>query len=264
MKKLQGGRDSERDHISLILIDQSKNGSEGSTQIVGLNYLRKRDKIYQQFGSVIDLLSDAIVSHPSISVGLDEICTRTMNLQDQFRELMEINDLVLYGPSAPIHTFDPKTNIFRVSYGGEVALEVTLNRADPNTPISLSSLSHESQFVPESTGDAFHAQAVETQRRLGMKLEAFYYEANTTFSLVEKLLGGGEKPKYIGVRRVRNSLIEHSEKHGVFNFSASDDGPFVRPFSRSKFSAIENDKGLSTNIVEMLEAIALRLNPPQP
>jgi hypothetical protein len=94
--------------------------------------------------------------------------------------------------------------------------------------------------------------------QLRPKLESFYYNAHRLLTLIE-VLPGTTDFKFIGVKVVRNKLIEHAENGSLYSFGWSDNGPLVKPEKLSTADPRWQDKGLLPNTIEMIAAVSNKL-----
>lgn len=103
------------------------------------------------------------------------------------------------------------------------------------------------------------SERAESLRKLQAQTEQVYQ----SLWIAKGLLN--ETPKFrnynpVGVRDVRNHLIEHTDRSGasIFSFGVATGGPVLRPMKPQGAKA-KHDPGLNANVKEFLEAIVRRL-----
>lgn len=191
---------------------------------------------------------------------LKEIHLRLDTLGNQYFSLMELNVKFLRStPQRREIQFDEEAGILTVAAGGN-AFSIKFNRAEPSVPVKLAGMTSMSGFVPQPSlgGSTVKHEAI--KRELGVELENFYSNASKLWDLVEKSLCEKNKSKFIGVKMVRNKLIEHAEHGDIYSFGASETaGPTVKPIQKASKKDKWHDQGLIKNTEELLSEIALNL-----
>lgn len=178
-----------------------------------------------------------------------EIRRRLERLGAQAAELIDINNRMWAKQGFKVD-FDPATDTIVFSVGG-TEQRLKLNRADPNVPIQMTSL---------TAGSAYHAgtsqPSDEEEQRLRVeleeKLESYYQSAHRVLKLFGRVPGLA-KIKCVAISRVRNELVEHPDDCALYSFGAGSTGPRMKPMHRStpKF----NDEGLVPNTRAFVDAI---------
>jgi hypothetical protein len=178
-----------------------------------------------------------------------EIRRRLERLGAQATELMDINNR-MWAKQEIKFDFDSATDMIVISVG-DTKRRLKLNRADPNVPIQVRSL---------TAGSAYHAgtpgPSDEEEQRLRVeleaKLESYYQSAHRVLKLFGRI-PALSKVKCVAISRVRNELIEHPDDGAPYSFGAGSSGPRVKPMHRGtpKF----NDDGLVPNTRAFVDAI---------
>lgn len=186
----------------------------------------------------------------------DELRTRLEQLRVRYLAALELNDecLAKLIPKAP--WFDPTREALVQEIDGKIVELVKLERRDPNIPLQVFSLLNASTFVPGSSSEKELAErrTSEAEIRLGAAVEDFYYASSRFWDLVEKDYLGKGKSRFIGVKMVRNRLLEHAEKGAINSFGATDtQGPLVKPLRNALGTEKRLDRGLIRNTFELLE-----------
>jgi hypothetical protein len=120
-----------------------------------------------------------------------------------------------------------------------------------------------SEAVRPDCGTMHHSHILsETQDELWVLLESFYYSAHRVRDILRdngKLLPGLNSFEAIGIRNVRNHLVEHpTRKSGVIVFSFKCGGPVgpqLRPMRWSLDPLGTIDNGLHKNTEEFLSSL---------
>lgn len=190
---------------------------------------------------------------------LDELISRLEVLSRDYDSLEVLNKRYLeLDPLRMDISFDSETGILTLKQGGIVVHSLKINRADPNAPVQLAGKSDVSSFTPTSKEENEEFRSIKAN--LAPELESFYYNASKTWDLIEKTLLVKKNSEFIGVKMVRNKLIEHTEHGDIFSFGASEEwGPSVKPTQLTNRKEKFHDKGLRTNTKELLEKITERL-----
>lgn len=190
---------------------------------------------------------------------LDELISRLEVLSKDYESLEVLNKRYLeLDPLRMDISLDSETGILTFKQGGIVVHSLKINRADPNVPVQLAGKSDVSSFTPASKEENEEFKSIKAN--LASELESFYYNASKTWDLIEKTLLVKKNSEFIGVKMVRNKLIEHTEHGDIFSFGASEEwGPSVKPTQLTNRKEKFHDKGLRTNTKELLEKITERL-----
>jgi len=212
--------------------------------------------LIERLRSIKDSDSDFLKTHAN---SLDELISRLEVLSRDFESLEGLNKKYLeIDPLRMEVSLDSDTGILTLKQGGIVVHSLKLNRANPDVPVQLAGKSDVSSFTPSTKEENDEFRSIKTN--LAAELESFYYNASKTWDLIEKTLLGKKNSEFIGVKMVRNKLIEHTEHGDIFSFGASEEwGPSVKPTQLTNRKEKFHDKGLRVNTKELLEKITERL-----
>lgn len=211
-----------------------------------------------RISDVIKIIKNCEVSiHPN---SFRELISRLVTLQSQYTKLIELNEIYLNNDPMKIEiNFDEGTGTMSVTHQGKVVSTLKLNRADVNVPVKLMSKSGMSSFVPEEGAEDKTSTINLTQKEIAKELENFYFNASKLWDLIEKTIFKKSKSEFIGVKMVRNKLIEHSEEGDVYSFGVSEEwGPSVKPSQLTTRKEKWHDKGLKVNTAELISRIETR------
>jgi len=143
--------------------------------------------------------------------------------------------------------FDPGTDT--VTYRmGELEQSVRLNRADPEIPIGMGTVTVAGVYKPETTVDQARGADVDELAFEGL-LEDYYHNAHRILKLV-KSLPGFKNFQCREITMVRNKLVEHPKRGEVYSFGWGSSGPVVRPLHQQDREWI--DRGLVSNTQALL------------
>lgn len=143
--------------------------------------------------------------------------------------------------------FDPETGT--VTYRmGELEQSVRLNRANPEIPITMGTVTVAGAYRPETIVDHEQSADVEELAFEGL-LEDYYHNAHRILKLV-KSLPGFKNFECREIRIVRNQLVEHPKKGEVYSFGWGSSGPVVRPLHQQDREWV--DRGLVPNTEALL------------
>ena len=184
-----------------------------------------------------------------------EIESRINTLASEYDKLQSLNDLILkHDTNIPKIDLDPASGKLKIELKG-VITELFIRKKDEDVPVSIRDKSLLTSFLPE--GDTPDSQNIDKLKNsLGPALEAFYYSANKLIDLVESL-PNVSKFSFIGVKMVRNKLIEHPPDGSLYSFGASTSGPVIKPVKIITYNW--NDKGLTSNALELVEHVEKKL-----
>ncbi len=185
---------------------------------------------------------------------LRELATRITQLRERYRLAVKINDEITSAGPKPPYFCQSRGALVR-EIDGEIIELVKIDRIHPEIPVTISPALRFDAFVPGQTS-ANGAQPRPTNDAeidLGAKTEDYYYAASRFWDLVEKGLCLKSKSRFIGVKMVRNRLLEHSEKGAPNSFGATNFlGPIVKPIRHKKSGEENFDAGMIPNTHEML------------
>ncbi|MBY6156137.1 hypothetical protein [Pseudooceanicola nitratireducens] len=189
---------------------------------------------------------------------IDDLATRLNQIRDRYIEALKLNDECLAGSLGRFNMpwFDPEREAFVQEIDGEIVELFKLNRAHPDRPIQATQLFQGTSFVPGATPleDAENRPSKNPEIKLSAKVEDFYYAASRFWDVVEKDFLGKSRPKFIGIKMVRNRLLEHTEKGLPNSFGATDHhGPIVKPARDADAKETHFDSGLVINTHELLK-----------
>ena len=173
---------------------------------------------------------------------------------------MDLNDACLENlfPEAP--RYDPDREAYVQEVDGKTVELFRLNRADPNKPITVRHLFTGAVFVPGQPDGPWIRRSEGTEKRLSADVEAFYYAASRFWDHLEQKVLDKSKSKFIGVKMVRNKLLEHATKGATNSFGATDiHGPVVKPMRNNCKNDLPYDAGLILNVYELLDKSLARL-----
>lgn len=193
---------------------------------------------------------------------LDELATRLETLKSNYLSLCALNDrYIVIDPLRVDMSFDPETGVMTFKKGEEILSSFKINRADPLVPVRLMSQSDITAFLPAKSESGDSEEVKNLRNQISSELEGFYYNASKAWDLVGKSLLKKKDSKFIGIKMVRNKLIEHTEHGDIFSFGASKEaGPTVKPIKLSTRREKSNDKGLNPNTKEFVEEVEKRLD----
>lgn len=185
-----------------------------------------------------------------------ELISRMEKIKTQYTNLMKLNTKYIEkDPMKMDIQFDEETGVMTVAHMGELMSSIKLNRANPEVPVKLASKSDMSSFVPSNENQEIDA----IRNQIAEELESFYFNASKLWDLIEKTILSKSKSDFIGVKMVRNKLIEHTEDGDIYSFGASDEwGPTVKPSQLTSRKEKWHDKGLRVNTEELLNKIESR------
>ncbi|SLN34952.1 hypothetical protein ROA7450_01620 [Roseovarius albus] len=217
------------------------------------------DELYQKVRArIFDLMEE----NPKNKT-LEEIQVSLEVLYTRCKELVELNNAYLSLPEMNQNYtyFDPKTEIYTEYVGGKVANSRKLNRASKDVPIELVSSVNLHFFVPQPLTFENNTERYNIERQIAEMLDNFYYKASRTWDIIEKTLCGKKKSKFIGVKRVRNKLLEHATLGELNSYGATDskNGPTVKPLRKTPWDGSDLDNGVIKNMKELLENTLSRL-----
>lgn len=223
-----------------------------------------RDEIARLFSELSDRVT-VVSDKPEITRTpelLRELTVRLEQLQNRYLVCLELNDKCLASVFPNMPWYDPEREAFMQEVGGKTVELYKLNRAAPDTPITVLAAFQGSVFVPGAnspTGAPPKASA-EAEKELSAEVEAFYYAASKFWDLLEQQILRKRNSKFIGVKMVRNRLLEHAIKGAVNSFGATDvNGPVVKPMRSAGEDVAPHDPGLIPNVSELLTKSAARL-----
>ena len=194
--------------------------------------------------------SQETLSHLQIET-LREIETRLLRLASQYDELLQINTQLMESDPLRIRTsFDPSSGTLTFGVGDE-AIQIKLNRANPNIPICFDSESIVGAYTPGSKPDE-PDEIVQLKSRMESSLEDFYHSAHRVQKLF-RTLPGMAKTESRALTIVRNKLVEHPEVGDFYTFGWSTSGPVVRPIHRPGREWV--DAGLIPNTKEFVDVL---------
>lgn len=184
---------------------------------------------------------------------LREIKRRLERQEVQLRKLTKIND-VLSSKNGIKVSFDQENDIVTFTVG-DVHQQLKLNRADPNIPIAMDSLTSGTAYHAESTSPDEEEQTLRDE--LEGELENYYQSAHKVLKLL------GTIPELSKIRcepisRVRNNLIEHTKEGASYTFGVGSTGPRVKPMYEGEL--VFNDEGLFPNTQAYVTAIVSGCN----
>jgi len=190
---------------------------------------------------------------------LGEVARRLQRLAADAVKLIELNNrLVDFDAISRDFDSDTDTLVFRA---GEAAMAVQLIRGDPDTPLTVT------HAVSGGAYDAAHdarepsAQA-SVRRELETSVEAYYVSAHRVLKLLATV-PGLKKMSCKEVIIVRNKLVEHPSRGGIYSFGYGSTGPRIKPMQTRPVEW--NDDGLVPNtraFVKTIEAAIARIVPP--
>ena len=210
------------------------------------------DKVIGTLKTIKDSSPDFAKAHLN---SLDELLFRLEILKASYTTLEALNKKYLeLDPLRMEMDFDPVTGIVSIKHKGVIMSTLQLIRADPEIPVQFDSKSDISSFSPSIIEENEEFKFVKTS--IPSELESFYYNANKAWDLVEETLLKKKDSRFIGVKMVRNKLIEHTEKGDIFSFGASEAwGPSVKPTQLTSREEKFHDKGLRINSEEFIEKV---------
>ena len=209
------------------------------------------DEKIDQVISLINQRKDSI--NPN---SFTELISRMEKIKTQYTSLMKLNaECIEKDPMKMDIQFNEKTGVMTVAHMGEIMSSIKLNRANSEVPVKLASKSDMSSFVPSNDNQEINA----IRNQIAEELENFYFNASKLWDLIEKTILSKLKSDFIGVKMVRNKLIEHTEDGDIYSFGVSDEwGPTVKPSQLTKRKEKWHDKGLRVNTEELLNKIESR------
>jgi hypothetical protein len=189
-----------------------------------------------------------------------ELIMRLTSVKSQYIKLMELNAIYLRDDSMKMEMiFNEESGEMFFAHQGKVISSLKLNRADPNVPVKLMSKSDMSSFIPEEESNDILGDINKIQKEIAKELENFYFNASKLWDLVEKTIFKKSKSEFIGVKMVRNKLIEHTEDGDIYSFGVSEEwGPSVKPSQLKNRKEKWHDKGLKVNTEELILKIDSR------
>jgi hypothetical protein len=193
----------------------------------------------------------------------NEALSRIDKIGVQYSKLMLLNTKYLsVDPVRMEFSFDEESGVMQFIPQGNIIFSIKLNRANPDVPIKLMGRSDASSFVSnEDLVSEGETDFNKLRNEISGELESFYFNASKLWDLVEKVICKKTKSEFIGVKMVRNKLIEHTEDGDIYSFGVSEEwGPSVKPSQLLSRKEKFHDKGLRVNAEELLEKIKLRLS----
>lgn len=185
-----------------------------------------------------------------------ELISRMEKIRAQYTNLMKLNaECIEMDPMKMDIQFDEESGVMSIMHMGKPMHSLKLNRANPEVPVKLASKSDISSFVPSNDNQEINA----IRNQIAEELESFYFNASKLWDLIEKTILCKSKSAFIGVKMVRNKLIEHTEDGDIYSFGVSDEwGPTVKPSQLTNRKEKWHDKGLRVNTDELLNKIESR------
>ncbi len=220
------------------------------------------EDVASEIGKLIDLVKvPGFVADPKM---LGELTHRLEVARLQYIELIQLNERCLNGDPLRMEIdFNQETGVLSCRSGssGKNIFNMKLRRADPNVPVQLRGMSDMIMFSFGKEDGEGNSGLEGDRKKLAEKLESFYYNAGKLWDLVEKSICGKKKAEFIGVKMVRNRLIEHTEDGDIYSFGVSEAwGPTVKPSQSTKRKERGwHDKGLKVNTQELISKIRQRL-----
>lgn len=210
-----------------------------------------------RFGPVVDALrrfrsKESKTLSPAQLATTKEIETRLRRLAGQYEELLQVNQRLMDTDSRrPQLRFDPSSDTLTAGVG-DTAIQIRFNRADPNVPISVDTLSATGIYTPGETPNESD-ELTQLKSRMESLLEDFYHSAHRVIKLVNTL-PGMRKVEARAITIVRNKLVAHPEIGDFYSFGWSTSGPVVRPIHRPGRQWV--DAGLIPNTKELTEVLS--------
>lgn len=220
------------------------------------------DNMKPKFEVTTDLASAFGEANPEYADVCQQIAYRLGELSAMFARCLTLNDQYLTENRLRITpSFNEETGEMQISMGGMPAYSFKLNRANPDVPVKIADQTQVAAFIPGAANPKTDNKA-RLQGQLSREVESYYYFASLTWDILEKELIGKGNSKFIGVKMVRNNLLEHAykgEKNELGSFAASEpNGPQVKNWRHSTSTHLPHDPGLVPNTTEFLEAVERR------
>jgi hypothetical protein len=186
---------------------------------------------------------------------LREIERRIQRLQPALERLLQINAQLITDASPKVH-LDQETDTISIQVGDQVH-SLKLNRANPDTPVSLRSIATTGAYRAGGVRSNDTATISHLKSELEGALEQYYYNAHRVLKLIQQLPGlRNFKCKEIII--VRNKLVEHADHGDIYSFGFGSAGPVVRPMVRP--GRVWTDQGLLRNTEAFVNALLATLS----
>lgn len=175
---------------------------------------------------------------------------RLSRLDAMVGELIHINNR-LNDQFSPIASHDPETDTVTLRVGDQT-VKMKLNRADPDTPTKLESVTTTGAYTAGGENPELEDEK-NLKESLESLLESFYQSAFQIRRLV-RALPNLKKFECMEITIVRNKLIEHPEEEDPYTFGFGTMGPTVRPLNST--GREWRDEGLVPNTEAFDEALS--------
>ena len=186
---------------------------------------------------------------------LREIARRIQRLQPALERLLQINAQLISETSPKVH-LDQDTDTLSIQVGDQIH-SLKLNRAKPDTPVSLRGMATTGAYRAGAVSSNDTATISDLKSELEGSLEQYYYNAHRVLKLIQQLPGlRNFKCKEIII--VRNKLVEHADHGDIYSFGFGSAGPVVRPIVR--LGRAWTDQGLLRNTEAFVNALLATLS----
>ena len=183
---------------------------------------------------------------------VSEALVRLRQIRDHYTNCLEANERCLAISLAELPWYDAELHALVLKEDGELVVVHQFDKSEVVKQIGADAVFKPAAILP---GVEQPATKTAAEEKLAADASGFYYAASYLWDHLEQSILGKKKSRFIGVKMVRNRLLEHATNSSgvVYSFAASDSvGPVVGPVRVANLRREPLDRGLFLNVHELL------------